>query len=558
MQTTMNKMTSPVRSLAAGTWVALFVLLAICLGATVAAAQKPPIVVSGAPVQLGALTGGGWDGSQEPIGGTFVIGFNGDVLVGDGYSSNFLQITPSGTDTMLATGVGASNAALDVYGNLYFGGNYNANVYKVPYNTATGQYVGWTTTPTTTCLGGNQDTTPCKFAPAVAAFLNTLGGQGYAGLAFDGQGNFFFETNTLPTTTPNSIFECNLACLASTTATPTLIYSDANPVGAFELDPWGNIFFVDGNNSKTKATNLNEIPLTAGAYAASPTVVESYTNAVGYGNGISGLAIAGNGTLYISVNGDGIFAIPNTNSGGPKPSLIYQVSTQGGKGVAIDAQGNLYGIPYNGGDVVSYIPVGSFALGASPTGTAAAAVSATIFDAAASCTAAPTLAVSVTEFGAATTEFTAAAGATCSTTFGGGNGVFASGSLTAAAFTSFPVTANFTPKAIGERSAAVTITDSANSASGTAGLTGVGQGPTGNVDPGVSTAYATGFTSPYSVSVDAAGDMAVADNGAGKVFWIPAGSPAGTAPTSIGSGFAAPAATAFDANGNLYIADFDK
>jgi len=558
MQITLNRLTSPVRSLAAGTWVALFALLALCLCTLpVMAATAPPIVVSGAPVQLGALTGGGWDGSQEPIGGTFVIGVNGNVLVGDGYTSNFLQITPSGTDTTLASGVGASNAALDSYGNLYFGGNCNANVYKVPYNAATGQYVGWTTTPTTNCLGGNQDTAPCIFAPAVSTFLGTLGGQGYAGVAFDGQGNFFFETNTLPTTTPNSIFECNLACIASSSATPKLIYTDANPVGAFEIDPWGNIFFVDGKgNSKGDTTNLNEIPLSAGSYAASPTIVESYTNAAGYGNGISGLAVAGNGTLYFSVNGDGLFAVPNTQSGGPKPSLIYQLSTQGGKGVAIDSKGNLYGIPYNGGDVVSFIPVGTVALGASPTGTAATAVSATIFDSAASCTTPPTLALSVTEYGVSTTEFTAAAGTTCSTTFGGSNGVFASGPLTAAAFTSFSVTANFTPKAIGERNAVLTIADAANSASGTAVLSGVGNGATGNVDPGVSTAYGTGFTTPYSVSADVAGDMAVADQGAGKVFWIPAGSPAGTTPTSIGSGFVEPAATAFDANGNLYIADF--
>lgn len=554
MQITLNRLTSPVRSFTAGTWVALFALLALCLGAP--AYAQAPIVVSGTPVQLGALTGGGWDGSQEPVGGTFVVGLNGDVLIGDGYSSKFLQITPSGTDTILATGVGASNAALDSYGNLYFGGNYNANVYKIPYDASTGQYIGWTTTPTTNCLGGNQDTAACIFAPAVSAYLSTLGGQGFAGVAFDGQGNFFFETNTLPTTNPNTIFECNVACIANASATPTLIYADTNPVGAFAIDPWGNIFFVDGNNSKTKATNLNELSLSAGSYAASPIVVESYTNAAGYGNGISGLAIAGNGTLYISVNGDGLFAVPNTQSGGPDASGIYMLSTQGGKGVALDSNGNLYGIPYNGGDVVSFIPVGTAALGASPTGTAATAATATIFDSAASCTTPPTLALSVTEFGVPTTEFTAAAGTTCSTAFGGSNGVFSSGPLTAAGFSSFPVTVNFTPAAVGERNAALTVTDSATSASGTAALSGVGQGAEGNVDPGVWTAYGSGFTTPFSVSVDVAGDMAVADEGAGKVFWIPAGSPAGTTPTSIGSGFVEPAATAFDANGNLYIADF--
>ncbi len=562
MQTTFNRLTSPVRSFAAGTWVALFALLALCLGANPAMAVQanPPIVVSGTPVQLGALTGGGWDGSQEPVGGNFVVGLNGDVLVGDGYSSNFLQITPSGTDTKLVSGYGASNAALDVYGNLYFGGNYNASIFKIPYDAATGQYVGFTTAPTANCLGGNQDTSPCLFAPSVIAYMNNTlaggGASGYAGMAFDGAGNFFFESNTLPSVNPNAIFECNVACLASSSATPTLIYADTNPIGAMGIDPWGNIFFVDGNNSTGKVTNLSEVQLTSGSYAATPTVLESYTNSAGYGNGISGLAVAGNGTLYFSTNGDGIFAIPNTQAGGVQLGSIYMVATQGGKGVAIDSQGNLYGIPYNGGDVVSFIPVGSLSLGASPTGTAATAVSGTIFDSSASCSTPPTLAVSATSFGATSTEFTAAAGTTCSTTFGAGSGTFATGPLTKAAFASFTVTANFTPIMVGQRNAALNITDSANSAAGTAALSGVGQGAAGNVDPGVSTAYGTGFTKPYSVSVDAAGDMAIADESAGKVFWIPAASAAGTAPTSIGTGFVEPSATAFDANGNLYIADF--
>ena len=558
MQTTLNRLTSPVRSFAAGTWVALFALLTLCLAANPAMAggSSSPIVVSGTPVLLAPLTGG-WDGSQEPIGGTFVIGVNGDVLIGDGYSSNVLQITPSGTPTTLASGVGAANATLDGYGNLYFGGNYNANLYKVPYNAATGQYVGWTTTPTTNCLGGNQDTSPCIFAPAVAAYVNTLGGQGYAGVVFDGQGNFYFETNTLPTTNPNTIFECNVACISSSSATPTVIYKDSNPIGALAIDPWGNLFFIDGVDNTGKLSYLNEIPLSSGSYASTPTVLETYTSSAG-NNGLSGLAISGNGTLFFITNNDGIFAIPNTQSGGPNPSGIYMVSTEGGKGVAIDSQGNLYALPYDntlGKDTVFFIPVGSFSLGASPKGTAATAVSATIFDSAASCTTPPTLALSVTEFGATTTEFTAAAGATCSTAFSGSNGTFAAAPFNAAAGSSFSVTANFTPKAVGERNAALTITDATNSASGTTALAGVGQGAMANLDPGVWTSYTTGFTKPYSVSVDAAGDMAVADEG-GEVYWIPAGSPAGTAPTSIGSGFVEPAATAFDANGNLYIADF--
>ncbi len=553
MQTTLNRLTSPVQSLTAGTLLALFTVLAFCLCAAPAmAADPPPIVVSGAPTQLGALTGGGWDGSQEPVGGTFVVGVNGDVLVGNGYGSNYLQITPAGTETTLAAGVGGSAAALDSYGNLYFGGNYNSHVYKVPYNAATGAYVGWTTAPTTNCTGGNSDTAPCIFAPAVATYMSgTLAGSGnsgYAGVAFDAQGNFFFESNTLPATNPNSIFECNLACIANSSATPQLIYADTKSIGALAIDPWGNIFFVDGDNSTGKATNLNEIPLSSGSYAASPTVLESYTNKAGYSNGISGLAIAGNGTVYFSTNGDGLFAFPNTQSGGPNVSGLYMLSTQGGKGLALDSKGNLYGIPYNSGDVVSYIPVGSFSLAATTIGGTASTATANVFDNGASCT--PTLGIKVTEFGMTTTEFTVAPGSSCSAELGTGNGTLSPApSLTGAVIGG---TITFNPTAAGARNAALLVSDTTAGVTGVAALTGVGQAATGNVDPGVTTAFTTGLTSPASVVADPAGDVFIADSGAGKVYEIASGT---TTPVAIGSGFVNPDALAFDANGDLFIAD---
>lgn len=553
MQTTLTRSTNPVGSFNF-TSLALLSVIALWLSGAVAHAQLP-IVVSGTPVQLGALTGGGWDGSQEPVGGTFVIGVNGNVLVGDGYTGNFLQITPGGTDTTLAAGIGGSAAALDNYGNLYFGGNYNANVYKVPYNVATGAYVGWSgSAPTTTCQGGNLDTAPCIFAPAVSAYMSgTLAGtgnSGYAGVAFDPQGNFFFESNTLPSTDPDTIFECNLACLASATATPTVIYKDANPVGALAIDPWGNIFFVDGKgNSTGDATNLNEIPLSSGSYASTPTVVLSYTNKAGYGNGISGLAIAGSGTVFFSTNADGLFGIPNTQSGGPKVSGIYMLSTQGGKGLAIDSKGNLYGIPYNSGDVVSFIPVNNFTLGATTIGGTATTATANVFDSSASCT--PTLTTSLVEFGKATSEFSITPGTTCGAELGTGNGTFSPAvSLTGAMISA---TITFNPTSVGARNAALIIADSANSTSGVTALSGVGQGAMANLDPGAQPSGPfTGFSGPTSVVADPAGDVFVADSAAGKVYEIPTGS---TTPAAIGTGFVNPSALAFDANGDLFIAD---
>jgi sugar lactone lactonase YvrE len=263
-------------------------------------------------------------------------------------------------------------------------------------------------------------------------------------------------------------------------------------------------------------------------------------------------------TVFFSVANDGVFALPNSSSG-PNAAGIYKVSGQGGQGLAVDSIGNLYTVGYLNAlshTGVAKTPLNNFSFGSSLVGTAATAATVTATDNAGNCTTPPTLAFKGVEGGVASTEFATVAGTTCSTTVGTGSGTFSPALASTGA--SYSATITFTPTAVGARNAALVITDSTNSASGTTALSGVGQGPKGNVDPGVSTAYGTGFTAPYSVSVDAVGDMAIADDGAGKVFWIPAGSAAGTAPTSIGSGFAEPAATAFDASGNLYVADFSN
>ena len=563
MESILKSLKNPMRSFATGTWVALLSALTVGLGATLASAQ---IVVSSQATQIGTMkfngSGGGWAPGQSPVGGNFAVGPNGNVIVGDGYGTGVFEITPSGTQSVLTSMNNTATAAVDSLGNAYIASfaYYGATpaIYKLPYNAATGTYAGYTTAPTANCLGGAQDTAACVFAPGTQAVITAGIGTGSAGIAvvtFDAQGNLFFATDTVPTKNPNTIYECNAACQSETdgmgTNPPVLIYADSTPIGTIVADPWGNLFFLDGstNTAANDVSNLQELPLVSGVYAATPTTLESYTTNGGY-NGLSGLAGSTNGTIYFTTNNDGIFALPNTASG-PNVAGIYAVTTVGGRGIAVDPSGNLYQIPYNGGDVVSRILVGNLPLAATTIGGAATTVTATVIDSAADCT--PTVALATAEFGATTAEFTAAAGTTCSAALGTGNGTFSpalpvTGSVLSA-------TLSFTPGKVGERSAMLTATDAKNSVTGSATLTGVGQGALANLDPGVWTAYASGFTTPYSVSVDAAGDVAVADE-SGAVNWIPAGSAAGTTPTSIGTGFGEPAATAFDANGNLYIADF--
>ena len=582
MQINLSKLTSPVRSLAAGTgvaqFVALFTALTLCLGASNAMAvpNQPPIVVTGPAVQIGIMhfpssnTSAGWDGGNSPLSGTFVVGPNGHVIIGDGYSGavDSFEITPSGTQTVLASGGGGNStaAAIDVYGNAYIAFGYSGTIYKLPF--VAGAYVGYTVAPTAKCgtspgAINNTDTTPCVFASNLQAF------NGIDGIVFDGKGNLIIATDTNAYSgagnqkNNNLILVCNAQCEAETdgnsTYPPQQLYSDgAVNLGAVAVDPWGNIFFTDGANGGGKVSNLNEIKLVSGVYATTPIVLQSYTNAASYSNSISGLIIAGNGTIYLSTNADGIFAIPNSSTG-PNIAGMYLVAGVGGKAIAMDSTGNLFQIPYSGSlsqDVVDIIPAGSFSLGSAATGVASATTaSATIFDgAAAACPA--TVAANPTVLGVTSTEFAATAPSGCGAGFSGTNGTFST--PMAEPGVELATTISFTPAKVGQRNAALNFTDSANNASGTASLSGTGQGAAVNADPGVSTAYGTGFTKPYSVSVDAVDDLAIADQSAGEVFWIPAGSAAGTTPTSIGSGFSEPSATAFDASGNLYVADFSN
>jgi sugar lactone lactonase YvrE len=583
MQTTLNRFVGPVKRAAAGTWLTVFSVLILGLIAIPAKlAAQQPIVVSGPATQVGNLGGDGWDAGQNPIGGTFAVGANGNVIVGNGYGATVEEIIPSqyasspANESALATFSGNYNAgaaaAMDVYGNIYiapsafYGGVPTIYLFKLPYDAATGTYAGFTssTVPTNVCNNGgsqvaeNTDTAACIFAPQIQAAVATNTGYlqaGFADIAFDAQGDLFFSTDTVSgANSVNTIYECNLVCLNNTTnGTATQIYAEpANSnMGAMAIDPWGNLFFIDGNSSANAASHLKEIPLVSGSYSSSNIVtLETYTTIPGF-NSISGLAIAANGTVYFSTD-DGVFAMPNTLTNGPSASAVYMVSNVSGRGITLDPNGNLYMVDDHNN--IQFVPVNSVSLGAEPAGTAAAAVSATIFDSSASCS--PTESVAVKHFGVTSTDFTATAGTTCSAGFSGANGTFSSGPLSASSFSSsYSLTLNFTPSAVGERNAALTITNSASGASGVSQLTGVGQGAMANVDPGAITSYTAGLSGPASVVADPAGDLFVADSTAGKVFEFPTGSTSTTTPTVIGSGFTSPAALAFDANGDLFVAD---
>ncbi|MGA2217527.1 MAG: chitobiase/beta-hexosaminidase C-terminal domain-containing protein, partial [Terracidiphilus sp.] len=442
---------------------------------------------------------------------------------------------------------------VDSQNNYYASDQYGATVIKVPW--VNGAYAAFNNSPAAACTGN--DTVAC-YLPNL-----TYAADGYyfgvVSIAFDAAGDFFWAV-TNGNHAPNAIFECSVTCLYGSGSGPVLLYQEptaASPtatgqlqIGGMAADPWGNLFFTDSalaSNNESFNSHVNELKYTPGTgFAATPTLLYTETEASpgGYDNELTGVAVDSNGTLYFADLYNGVFAFPN-NAGVVDTAQIYGISTQGGKLLTLDGKGNVYIVSDSNAltssytDTVARISLNNLTVSASPVATAATATNVTVIDNAGGCGTSPAFTFAATENGAATSEFAGpAAPGACGGQAGG---------------SAFPLTITFKPTKVGTRNAVLTVTDTVNSVSGASAASGVGQGPLATFDPGVWTSYTSGFTTPYSVSVDGAGDLFVADEGAAAVFEIAAGA---TTPVEIGTGFSKPAATTFDANGNLYVADF--
>jgi len=540
MQAIWNHLKYSYRPRAAGVWAALLSVLTICLGATVASAQQPAIVVSQSTLVSTTCC---FIAGNDPGGGNFAVTQGGDIAAGETYMGESPLINGV-TGALIATisQVG-SGLTVDSQNNLWGSSLYTPPgfLWKIPY--VDGVYITAPVGFSDYCTGNASiDTSPCAV---------DLGSGESKSLLFDAKGDLFSLTVTNGSS-GNSIYEIPAANLYSgsggntVSPAPTLIYTDPNPISAFAMDPWGNIYFTDavyasGSNQTTATSSaLKELPYTGSGtgYAGSPTVLVNDTTAP-VGDQISGVTVGQNGTVYYEDYATGIFAIPSTQAAGPAVADAYQVSTQGGYALAMDGKGNLYTIATNYS--VYRISLNNLVAPASPVGTPATAANVTIFDNVAASS--PNLTYTGVAGGITSTEFSATNGtctadSTAGSVFGVATGYYCTGTFT------------FTPTQVGERSAVLTVTDAVNSGSATLTASGIGQGAMLALDPGNSTPYTTGFTAPAAVAADVRGNIYVADSGANAVYEIVSG-----VPTAIGSGFRAPAGLAFDAGGNLYIAD---
>jgi sugar lactone lactonase YvrE len=129
---------------------------------------------------------------------------------------------------------------------------------------------------------------------------------------------------------------------------------------------------------------------------------------------------------------------------------------------------------------------------------------------------------------------------------------------TYASATTCTLDVTFAPRAPGERKGAVQILDDSGNVLANTYIYGIGTGPAIAFSPYNTVTLGSGFSQPWGVAVDAAGDVFVADafnNVVKEILAVNGSIPANPTIRALGSGFHFPAGVAVDAAGDVFVAD---
>ncbi|MGD0731335.1 MAG: choice-of-anchor D domain-containing protein [Terracidiphilus sp.] len=417
-----------------------------------------------------------------------------------------------------------------------------------------------------------------KLTPSGGGFIQTSIGTGLLypyGVAVDANNNVYIadlSLSTLLKETPNG----------SGGYTQTTIGSGLNNAVAVAVDKFGNVYGIV-SNSNFVDTPFKET-LSGGVYT------QSFLPAPGT-HGASGVAVDGNGDLFLNDTYDGkVFEDIPLPGGGYSTTLLPYIANS----LAVDSNNNLY-VAYYPGTIYKLTPDGSggFSGTGIPTDASlndndfyAINYGVDYFEAAA-------LAVdgngdvffvdgytwelieesmsSSANFGQMTVTstsypvslfFTFDTSGTSESysivTDGAPNTEYTDSFLgSCAPSESYPagytcdVDVYFTPAAPGVRPGAVTFNDNSGTPFATAYMQGVGVGPMVAFPGAAPAMYSGGLSAPFGTTVDAGGNVIVANSGAKNVLLIAPGG----AQSPVGSGFVNPTGVAEDGAGNIFVAD---
>ncbi len=527
--------------------IAITFLFCLCASG-IATGQGGPLVTATSAAGLSHPTG--WGQIQQSA-----IDSMGDWFVVDLVNGSVYEFPSGGGAALSISGIkglggGYENPsiAIDPNNNIYLGANWNNGIVMFPYNAATNTWTGLSTlspsNPTTAfCTNSGSGNLPQCWAQYGLSAPSSLGYAGY----FQPWGLAIGANNTLLVGNQNSgnfIFSMTVnGAWANPTqggiASEAISGMTARPISVAQ-DPEGNIFFVEDYSASSYLPGVVEIPAGTPELAADTGLLRVDPNLPA----VTGVITDSAGNLYISDSQVGVVMVPNP-AGTPQTASAVLVSATPAQGeVSIDRTHSLMYIPTaqsqtNGQADVAMAGLGFGEYGSSPVGTTAAAGPNVVFGFNGPATPAS---FSVVEDGVSTPDF-AITGGTCTT------------GTAYAATKGCLQNVSFTPHSVGSISAKLLMLDAKQNVLASMVLHGTGTGSNILAMPGLESAIGSSLKKPSQVTVDALGNVYVADSSLGKVLKYAAGSGASSTPASVGTGLTAPTGVAVDGVGDVFIAD---
>jgi streptogramin lyase len=423
---------------------------------------------------------------------------NENIYVADAYNHRVVKLTPSNGGLIQSTvGTGFSQpygVAVDASGNVYITDIFATTLFKETPN-GSGGYT--------------QSTIGSGLYDAVS-------------VAVDKQGNVYgTETNN---SFVGSIFK---ETLSGGVYTQSFLPAPTSHIYGIAVDGNGDLFLNDGWENEI----FEDTPLAGGGY----TTMQIYS-------GGGAMAVDSQNNLYIAgypgsivkltPNGSGGFTssyIPTDDNAIPTPYGYFDAA-----GLAVDANGDLFFDDLYTFNLIEESMSGAN-FGQVPVGTTAYPVSMYFtFD-----TAGTLGSYSIDTDGVPNTEFTDSYLGTCYS-----NQTYPVGYAC-------NVDVSLTPAAPGTRAGAVVLSDGSGTPFATGYVQGTGVSPLVGFDGGSPAPLITGMDAPLGVTVDASGNIIVANSGTKDVLL----NAPGGGQSQVGSGFVNPTGVAEDGAGNIFVAD---
>ena len=487
----------------------LILIVAVIIAVSSSSAQGIPPVVASASYSIPST------GLTTPA--TSVVDSCGNIYTIDSNDGNLYEIpSGGGTATQIASSGsgGTTSIAIDAArGNLYIPIRWNSAVNEIPIYSCNLNTAGETK------VGNSYGSLSYWYDPLA--------------VAVDAAGDLFVSSDSACCSSANEIAETTAAGLNQ-----IVISSLSAPATSMAADLVKNLFYISGG--ALYELTYTATSSTAGTYAATPLSFTGSYNSYLFSSSVAGVSVDTVGNLYISDKGASIiYEVPyettasgNTTSSALNFNHMYVVRSGVSvtSPVSFDANNTMYFSPATGTEVnemtVNKVNFGTVASGS----TAQQSLSYQFNDA--------------TTFGTVTIPANAGVYSIQSST--------CQASTAYAANTSCTQTVQYSPSKPGTDNEGIEVggTDSANLIN--VALIGTSQAASTNVDPGVASVLGSGLSAPSAITVDATGDLYIADSKADAVLEFTPGSTKGV---SIGKGLKSPSGVAVNGFGNVYIAD---